>query len=588
MPNESDEQFMQHRLLIASVLSAVALMAYMYVQGPTPTPPEEPIQTEQQVAVDAPPTPTETAEEPGSGANETPDEPGTPPDEPQSAEVSAEVKAAQSETESTVETNVFKVVFSNKGAVVKSWVLKDYMNAKRDGELDLVHQGGANDNGYPFEIDLPGGDALADLNNALFVVREEPATGSNGPGIVFEYSDASLTATKAFRFQKDGYVSRVESEVTKDGVPQSHLLTWKGGFGDTAQTQDALSSATFYYDPTQGSIERNAAGDAEDERLINTGPYEFAGINDLFFAACFLPTGDTPELRLETSAVSIVPTEGVAEQNFATMGIGTPGRNEFDLFMGPKSVDVLGAVRPELKEIVDFGTYWGFVAEPIFFMLRWTHANVISNYGWAIIFVACFINFCTFPLKWKSMKSMKKMQALQPLVKQINDKYKGLSMRDPKKQEQQEEMMALYKKHGVNPLGGCLPMLLQLPFFIGFYNVLSVAIEMRHAAWLWVPDLSMHEPSAYLRVLPVAMVLSQFWQQSMSPPTPSADASQTRLMKFMPLMMGFFFWGFSSGLVLFWLTGNLVGVLQQVLLNRFSSDDVAIEIPRGRKKKKSK
>ena len=580
MPNESDEQFMQQRLLIASVLSAVALMVYMYVQGPPPAPPEEPAKTEQQVSVDEPSGTTETAAEPDPVE---PADPETPPDETPSAEV----KAAQSETESTVETDVFKVVFSNRGAVVKSWVLSDYMNAKREGELDLVHQGGANDHGYPFEIDLPGGDPVTKLNDALFVVTEEPASGSAGPAIVFEYSDGSMSAKKAFRFQKEGYVLRVESEVSQGGVPQSHLLTWKGGFGDTAQTQDALSSATFYYDPTVGSIERNEAGDAEDERLINTGPYEFAGINDLFFVASFLATADSQELRLETSAVSIVPTEGVAEQIFPTMGIGAPGRNEFDLFMGPKSVDILGAVRPELREIVDFGTVWGFVAEPIFWMLRWTHANVVSNYGWAIIVVACFINFATFPLKWKSMKSMKKMQALQPLVKQINDKYKGLSMRDPKKQEQQEEMMALYKKHGVNPLGGCLPMLLQLPFFIGFYNVLSVAIEMRHAAWLWVPDLSMHEPSA-LRILPIAMVLSQFWQQSMSPPTPSADASQMRLMKFMPLMMGFFFWGFSSGLVLFWLTGNLVGVLQQVLLNRFSSDDVEIEIPRGRKKKKNK
>ena len=151
MPNETDEQFMQHRLLIASVLSAVALMAYMYVQGPTAIPPEEPAKTEQQVVLDDPSATTKTADEPGLGANEKPDEPETPPDEPQSAEV----KAAQSETESTVETDVFKVVFSNKGAVVKSWVLKDYMNAKRDRELDLVHQGGANDNGYPFEIDLP-------------------------------------------------------------------------------------------------------------------------------------------------------------------------------------------------------------------------------------------------------------------------------------------------------------------------------------------------------------------------------------------------------------------------------------------------
>ena len=147
--------------------------------------------------------------------------------------------------------------------------------------------------------------------------------------------------------------------------------------------------------------------------------------------------------------------------------------------------------------------------------------------------------------------------------------------------------LALYKEHGVNPLGGCLPMFLQFPFFLGFYNVLSVAIETRHAEWLWVHDLSTAEQLA-IHVLPIALVATQFWQQTMTPTAPTADASQMRLMKFMPLMMGFIFYGVSSGLVLFWLTGNIVGVVQQLLLNKFSSDDVAIEIPRGRKKKKIK
>jgi YidC/Oxa1 family membrane protein insertase len=130
-------------------------------------------------------------------------------------------------------------------------------------------------------------------------------------------------------------------------------------------------------------------------------------------------------------------------------------------------------------------------------------------------------------------------------------------------------------------------MLLQLPFFIGFYNVLTVAIEMRHASWLWVPDLSSPETLA-IRVLPLAMILTQFWQQSMTP-TPSADPAQMRLMKFMPLMMGFIFYGFSAGLVLFWLTGNIVGIGQQLILNRFASEDeIVIDQPRGRKKKKAK
>ena len=574
---------MQRRLLIASVLSAVGLMGYMYVKGPPPPEPVEPVAVEETTAEQAP-APDQAVETPASGG----EEPASAWRSPQAEEQSdVEVKAAKTETETVIETDTFKVRFSNRGAVVKSWVLTEYRNAHRDGELELVHQEGAEANGYPFAIDLPGGRPLDQLNDALFKVTQEPASGAKGPALIFEYAAEGITARKAFRFKKEGYVLSVESEVKRNGALEPHMLTWKGGFGDTAQPQDAVNSATFYYDSAQSTLERNEAGDAEDERLTNTGSYVFAGINDLFFTATFLPPQDAAELRLETSAVNIIPAPGLSEELFPAIGVGTPGANSLDVFIGPKKVDILSAVRPELGEIVDFGTVWGFIAVPIFWMLRWTHDNIVANYGWSIVVVTIFINFALFPLKWKSMKSMKRMQSLQPLVKQINERYKGLGMRDPKKQKQNEEMMALYKEHGVNPLGGCLPMFLQFPFFLGFYNVLSVAIETRHAEWLWVHDLSTAEQLA-IHVLPIALVLTQFWQQTMTPTAPTADATQMRLMKFMPLMMGFIFYGVSSGLVLFWLTGNIVGVVQQLLLNKFSSDDVAIEIPRGRKKKKIK
>ena len=512
MPN-SDEQFMQQRLLIASVLSAVALMGYMYLQGPPPAVPEEPTAIEETAAEQGEPDPATAPEQPAGTSVSGGEEPAPPPTPPETAaEPDTELKAAQAESETLIETDAFRVRFSNRGAVVKSWVLTQYKNAHQDGELELVHQEGAAANGYPFEVDLPGGRPLDELNDALFTVAEEPARGELGPAITFEYSNAGLSARKTFRFKKQGYVLNVESEVKRAGVLEPHLLTWRGGFGDTAQPQDSTNSATFYYDPAQQAFERNEAGDAEDERLTNTGPYAFAGIHDLFFTATYLPTEDAAELRLETSAVTIVPDEGASEEVFPAIGVGTPGLNNLEVFIGPKKVDILAAIRPELGEIVDFGTVWGFIAEPIFWMLRWTHDNIVSNYGWSIVIVTVFINFALFPLKWKSMRSMKKMQSLQPLVKQINERYKGLGMRDPKKQQQNEEMMALYKEHGVNPLGGCLPMFLQFPFFLGFYNVLSVAIETRHAEWLWVHDLSTFEQIP-IRVLPIALVATQFWQQ---------------------------------------------------------------------------
>jgi YidC/Oxa1 family membrane protein insertase len=170
------------------------------------------------------------------------------------------------------------------------------------------------------------------------------------------------------------------------------------------------------------------------------------------------------------------------------------------------------------------------------------------------------------PLKLGSLKSMTKMQSLQPQIAAINARYKDVPLRDPRKNQQNQEIMDLYKKHGVNPLGGCVPMLLQIPFFIAFYKVLSVVIELRGASWLWVADLSQPEQYA-IRILPLAMIGTQFWLQKMTPST-TADPTQQRIMLLMPLMLGFMFYSASSGLVLYWLTGNVVGILQQWLFNR--------------------
>jgi len=249
------------------------------------------------------------------------------------------------------------------------------------------------------------------------------------------------------------------------------------------------------------------------------------------------------------------------------VAIGGGWRQQFRLFTGPKDVDLLRSVDPRLEQVVDWG-WFGFLAKPLFLTLSWTNDRVVHNYGWSIVMVTVLINFVLLPLRLKSMKSMKKMQALQPEIAVIQAKYKGLSLRDPKKAQQNQEMMALYKKHGVNPMGGCLPMVLQIPFFIAFYKVLMVAIEMRGANWLWVTDLSQPEHLP-IRILPVAMVISQFVMQKMTPTT-SADPTQRKMMLFMPLVFGFMFYQFQSGLVLYWLASNSVGIAQQWLINKMT------------------
>ena len=570
MPNSNDEQFVQQRLLLACVLSALTVGGYFYVVGPTEPPSATTMATPEL-------------------ENQAPDRSSVPVEQgakdqlvaiPKTRSDALNIQVAKREREVVVETETYRVTFSNRGATVTSWVLKNYNSA--DGqEMDLLSHG--TDKSRAFTLVRSGGEAITELDDALFKINSGSDTRTGPTSVVFVYDDGRYSASKIFRFESQGYMVEIESAVSVDGIPQAHLLTWADGFGDTRRDSANLYSTTFYYDRSESSLIRNVAGDlGEDSSTVNTGPFRYVGIDDLYFAAVFIPLELGEEIRIKTGEAEL-PAYDEELSTFVTLAAGGSETNRFQCFIGPKRFPLLGSILPELQEVVDFG-WSGFIAKPLYWMLVWTHDNVVANYGWSIVLLTVFINIVLFPVKWKSSGSMKRMQAVAPLTKQINDKYKGLSFRDPKKAQQQKEMQALYKKYNVNPMGGCLPMLIQMPFFFAFYSVLSVAIEIRQADWLWVTDLTQPEQLS-IRVLPVAMMASQFWIQSLMP-TPSTDAAQARIMKFMPLMFGFLFYSFQSGLVLYWLTSNLAGILQQVFINRTPADLPKIEQPRRHKKKK--
>lgn len=575
MPDSlNDDQFIQRRMLLAAVLSAVVMGAYMFLM-PRPEPSPVP-----EVAVPA--APAETSEPAGS----PPTAPAAVPS--LAAPPGGGTVEAASEQAVTVETDTFVVEFTNRGAGVTSWKLREYNDALGQ-PLDLVHRQGAQRYGSPFRLVLPGGDSILGADEALFTVNPGPRVRRGPATVTFEYAKDGLHIRKSFAFGAEGYVVQVETEVAEGGRPQRHLIAWGGGFGDTAQAGNAAYSQVLYYDAEE--IERVAASDAEDERIARSGHYLYAGLEDLFFAAVAIPEPGV-QIGLEAGAISIEPANGEPgdEETYAAAALGGAPRNSLRFYVGPKSRDALSTVEGlgnTLRRLVDLG-FFAFIAEPLFLMLRWVHSNVVANWGWSIVVVTIIINTFLFPLKYKSTKSMRKMQKLQPLIKQINSRYKGVSMRDPRKTKQNEELQALYKKHKVNPMGGCLPIVLQMPFFFAFYKLLTVAIEMRQAEWLWVSDLSNPETLA-IRILPLAMVATQFWSQALTP-TPTADATQARLMKFMPLLFGFIFYQFQAGLVLYWLTSNCVGIGQQLLLNRLPEEKLQLDTrrPRGKRKKRRK
>jgi YidC/Oxa1 family membrane protein insertase len=542
------ELSMEARLLIAFVLMGLVLFLTPYIYKPATAP-----------APGANTPATSKSADPAEAAALPPVAPAPPVAAAPAVEMPGQIHGDKEEIV-VVDTDLAHIVFSSKGAVVKSWMLKDYKDHSGQ-QLELVNLDALAKVPAPFSIDFKGQKPTTDPNAALYKVDRA------GDDLTFEFSDGRMDVKKTFQFGKDSYLARLTSQVSQNGVMLPHLLEWRGGFGDETISNPAAVQHALLYDPNaprkwgvfSDELQKKDASSAKSGPVTVSGQYTFVGVEDGYFAGVYLPTGSSStELTTYSDAIpkdgKDVPRVGEA--------VGGEGLNSFDLYMGPKDMEILKRVNPKLEQVVDWGTF-GILAKPLFEALKWMAGQVGGNYGWAIILVTIAVNMLLFPLKLTSMKSSKKMQAIQPQIKAINEKYKGAPATDQRKTE---ETMALYKEHGVNPAGGCLPMLLQLPFFYAFYKVLNVAIQLRGAHWLWVTDLSQQESLA-IHVLPIILVATQFLSQRMTP-SPGVDPTQQKMMMLMPLVMGYMFYFASSGLVIYWLTGNVVGVAQQWLLNR--------------------
>jgi YidC/Oxa1 family membrane protein insertase len=540
-PQQPKELSMEKRLLIAFVLMGAVLFTTPYFfKSVAPPPPAKKTAVETKPGTAAPPAATNVQPEVETAAAPAGSVPAT---------------AAQKEELFTIDTSVYRVTFSNKGAVVRSWLLKKYFASGKP--LELVNTASTVD--FPFALAFKTAPP-ADLTNSLFAAQPD----ANGLGITYEFSNGHVSARKRFQFTKDGYLSQVVTEVTNEGKPVPHAIAWRGGFGDVAVTNPSATTWSLRFDADQGKLIKETAKRAKDGPVTDSGNFSFAGLDDTFFAAAFMPVG-TSHFDITTFSDTVPTALEPKPAPFVGAAVGGAATNRFDLFVGPKDLDIMRRVNPKLESLVDYG-WFAFLAKPLFLALHWAAENVIHNYGWAIIAVTIVINMLLFPLKVSSMRSMKKMQALQPQIAAINDKYKGISVRDPRAADKNAELMELYKKNGVNPAGGCLPMALQIPFFIAFYKVLSVSIEMRGASWLWVSDLSTVEHLP-LHILPLVMIVTQFYQQRMTPTT-SVDPNQQKMMLFMPLIFGFMFYNLPAGVVLYYLTSNLVGIAQQLFFNK--------------------
>ncbi|MGH9362962.1 MAG: membrane protein insertase YidC, partial [Thermoanaerobaculia bacterium] len=484
-----------------------------------------------------------------------------------------------------VETGDFRATFSNRGAQLLSFVLKQHRGPDGKG-LDLVRRRAGEP--YPFAVVAPDGGANS-LDEARFAV--ERAGGAAAPELTFRYRGPHGDAVKRFRFRGEGLF---DVEVTVGGGAPWALLQGPGLRNPTTEEAGSqfLQAAGVYKQGDEVEV-LEPKGTWEPVEL-GGGGLRWAGLEDTYFLTVLVPEAGLLERAvyrpvllepLAAGGARILPLPPKDEITKEQKDYGRDFLLLFDprgetlraaAYWGAKEHGRLAALPWGLEETVRLAPF-GFLARPLLTALHWIHDNVVPNYGWAIVLMTIAIKLLLLPLTHKSYVSMRKMQQLNPKMQAVREKYRG-KLKDKQgrpnlemQRKMNEETMALYRAEGVNPAGGCLPMLLQLPVFFAFYKLLFNAVELRGAPWLfWIDDLSAKDP---YYVLPIVMGVTQFLQVRMAPMT--GDPMQRRIFQWMPVLMTALFLGFPSGLVIYWLTNNVLTIAQQAVYNRSRGGDAA-------------
>ena len=454
--------------------------------------------------------------------------------------------ASAAEKEIKVENDFYSAVLSSKGGTIKSWAIKAYKDKKGQDVILLKKPGvlpalsiGANNS-----FDLA--EANFSVSGTDLRLDSSKSTGT----VVFEYSQEGISVRRTYTFYADTYKVDINDEVA--GLPE-YWISLGSDFG--IYEGDASSGTHIGPILLTGTDLKDLNPKKLKEPNIFKENLKWIAQEDKYFFSALVPATPVEEARAWTYKDSPV----IAFK-------GKPGVNKFVLYAGPKEQKRLEKLNIGLEHIISYG-FFSIIARPLFWILIFFY-GFFGNYGWSIILLTIVTRIPFIPLLNKGQKSMRKLQELQPKMAEIREKYK----KDP--QKMQQEMTGLYKKHKVNPVGGCLPMLLQIPVFFALYKVLLVSIELRGAPFmLWITDLS--APDALFGQisgfslggpLPYLMGITMVIQQKMTPST--MDPKQAKLMMLMPIIFTFMFLNFASGLVLYWLVNNILSIIQQFFVNR--------------------
>ena len=557
------------RLILWLVFSFSGLLlwqAWEREHAPVPVPTAKP----SQVA----PAATPSAPAPTTGAAATSTAAGAPPASAsaptgQIIEVRTDLYAADIDT---VGGTITRVALEKHRAAEDT--SKPYLALQRNAERIFVAQSGLIGEGFPnhrteYEP-LPGPRTLAPGQDQLQLRLQ--TTAANGDKVV-----------QVLTFHRGTYVIDVAFDVTNNGAapitPEAYFQLMR----DTKKVgvQSSMAPASFVgpvvYDDEDkfkkvdfGEIDKEAADPTRKPAYTHATDNGWIGMIEHYFVAAWLPPDHAKRQFYTTKLDNGLYTAGVRYGDGA-IAPGATGVVSSRLYIGPQDQDTLGKLAKGLDLVVDYGIFT-IIAEPLFLLLKWLH-SLIGNWGFAIIVMTILIKGAFFPLNAASARSMAKMKIVAPKMKSLQEQYAN------DKQQLQVKMMELYRQEKINPLGGCLPIVVQIPVFIALYWVLLSAVELRHAPWIgWIHDLSAPDPWF---ILPVVYAVTAWLQVKLSP-TPISDPVQAKVMQFMPVAFSIMFLFFPSGLVLYWLVNNSLQILQQWHMNRMLQKEATLAAAKRR------
>ncbi len=548
----------QTRLLLAILLTFLVFVAWEFFFSPRP---EMPL-PQDQAQTRAPEKPVETTPPPAAQA---------PADTSAEPAALATPAAAREGRLVTVDTPQYKIVLTENGGVIQSLTLKQFRESvSGDAALkSLIDSDGVNNNlRFGFERGgVPG------LDGAVYTVQggyDQVMVKDKPEQVVLAWvSPGGVEIRKTLTFRPDSYLIDIAVQVTNRGVGP---IKDKATLAVSRVMDESPSRVVF--EGLSGVIDDHlkeiAVGDVEDDEG-HAGQIDWVGIVDRYFMSALIPAEKTSSsMQVAKGAFNTVTNTLVLDE--VNIPAGQSQVFGYKAFYGPKHTNLLRAYGHNLAKAINFG-WFDFLAKPALWFMNLIY-SVIPNYGIAIILLTVMTKIILWPLGNKSYKSMNEMKRMQPLMAEIREKYKD----DKKKMN--EEMMGLYRTYKINPMGGCLPMLVQLPVFLALYNMLYGSIELRHAPFVgWITDLSspdrlfsfgfsipFMEPPYGIPVLTVIMGATMFLQQKMSPPP--GDPAQAKIMLFLPIIFTFIFINFPAGLVLYWLINNILSIAQQYYIQR--------------------